>query len=398
VTSSKTLVGGLVAAALAGAGIAIGVVAAFGGLSEDKQEVVLSAQPTAQAVTRSTAAPAGGDGQLSVNEIYNRAAPGVVQVTSTAETTTVDPFFGSPETQTQKALGSGFVIDKAGHIVTNDHVVAGAKSVRVSFSENDSLKAKVVGVDPSSDIAVLQIDAHSRALQPLTLGNSNTVRVGDAVVAIGNPFGLDRSITSGIVSALQRPITAPNGFTIDHVIQTDAALNHGNSGGPLLNMQGEVIGVTSQIETAGGDGNVGIGFAIPINTVRTVAAQLIRSGHVQHPFLGIEVVPVTTSIAHLFRLPARHGLLVKSVCRQSGAARAGLRAAEQTVVVAGESWPLGGDLIVGVDDQRVSTTDALRAVVATKKPGDRVQLRLYRGTKAMTVTVELRNQPSSLRC
>ena len=189
---------------------------------------------------------------LSINDIYRRSAPGVVQVTSTTIVTVpADPFFGDlfPQQQQQQSLGSGFVVDKAGHVVTNYHVVQGAKQIRVSFSNGASMKATVVGTDPSSDLAVLKIDASSRALTPLPLGNSDAMQVGDPVVAIGNPFGLDRTVTAGIVSAIQRAITAPNGYTIDHVIQTDAAINHGNSGGPLLNGRGEVIGVNSQIET-----------------------------------------------------------------------------------------------------------------------------------------------------
>src|SRR6266516_882312 len=303
---------GFAGAAAAGAAIALGVAASlggFGGKTSTVREVLsVSAQGAEEASLRSATQP------LTIHQIYVRAAPGVVQVTSTSvvRQQLTDPFFGAPfgppQQQTEQALGSGFVIDKAGHIVTNEHVVAGAKSVRVSFSDNESLPAKIVGVDPSSDIAVLQVDARSRALTPLELGNSDAVRVGDSVVAIGNPFGLDRSITSGIVSALQRPITAPNGFTIDHVIQTDAALNHGNSGGPLLNARGQVVGVNAQIQTAGGEGNVGIGFAIPINTVKQVAAQLIKSGHVEHAFLGVEAKAVTPEIARLFHLPGRQGV------------------------------------------------------------------------------------------
>ena len=187
------------------------------------------------------------------------------------------------------------MIDKAGHIVTNYHVVEHARSVDVSFSNNESMKAKLVGADPSTDIAVLQVDAHSRALTPLALGNSDAVRVGDSVVAIGNPFGYDRTVTAGIVSALQRVIQAPNSYSIDHVIQTDAALNKGNSGGPLLDARGNVIGVNSQIAAAtrAPSGNVGIGFAVPINTVKTVAAQIIKTGHAEHAFLGISLQAVT---------------------------------------------------------------------------------------------------------
>jgi S1-C subfamily serine protease len=399
VTGWRTTVG-LPGAALSGAALAVGVVAGFGGLSgrtTTVREIVnVPAQPGSEASFGSATQP------LSVNEIYRRAAPGVVQVTSTAlvrqET---DPFFGPfalPQQQTQKALGSGFVIDKAGHIITNDHVVAGARSVEVSFSNNESMKAKIVGVDPSSDVAILKVAARSRALTPLRLGNSDTVQVGDPVVAIGNPFGLDRSITSGIVSALQRPITAPNGFTIDHVIQTDAVLNHGNSGGPLLNSRGQVIGVSSQIQTAGGDGNVGIGFAIPINTVKSVAAQLMKTGRVDHTFLGIDGKPVTRSIAKLFHLPAQHGVLVGGVCTGSGAAKAGLHGSTNDVVVSGESWPLGGDLIVKVDGATVASTDRLRALVAAKKPGDTVHVTIFRNTKERTIDVKLGRQPASAKC
>src|SRR5262245_10224310 len=194
---------------------------------------------------------------MTINGIYRAAAPGVVQITSTSIVTVPtlgffdDPF--APQQEEEESLGSGFVLDKAGHIVTNYHVVKDAKSVQVSFSNGENVKAKIVGSDPSSDIAVLEVQTHSRALTPLRWGDSDAVQVGDSVVAIGNPFGYTRSVTAGIVSALDRPLTAPNNFSISHAIQTDAALNHGNSGGPLLDARGEVIGVNSQIST----GNTG---------------------------------------------------------------------------------------------------------------------------------------------
>lgn len=389
---------GLAAAALAGAGIAVGIVAGFGGLSQRSATVreVVNV-PAQNASLRTSNRP------LTIHEIYERAAPGVVQVTSTTLIKTApDPFldpFGGPQTEEQKALGSGFVIDKAGHIVTNFHVVDGASSIEVSFSDNDHLKAKVVGTDPSTDLAVLQVDAHSRALVPLRLGDSDTVQVGDPVVAIGNPLGEDRSITSGIVSALQRRIFAPNGYPIDKVIQTDAALNHGNSGGPLIDSRGRVIGVNSQIQTTGAsDGNIGIGFAIPINTVKQVAAELIDRGKVEHAFLGIDAKPVTPEIAKLFRLPAGHGLLVAGVCSGSGAGEAGLRGPTNTVVVAGESWPLGGDLIVKADGARLASIDRLRSIVSAKKPGDKVKLEIFRDATKLTLDVKLGRQPSSPRC
>jgi S1-C subfamily serine protease len=348
---------------------------------------------------------AGASKPLTIHDVYARAAPGVVQVTATRRVAVqtnpfLDPFgFGGTTAETQEALGSGFVIDKAGHIVTNYHVVQGAQRVQVSFSNNERLAAQVVGRDPATDVAVLQVKAQSRALTPLDLGNSDAVRVGDAVVAIGNPLGEDRSITSGIVSALQRRIFAPNGAPIDNVIQTDAALNHGNSGGPLLNTRGRVIGVNSQIQTADGSGgNIGIGFAIPVNTVKNVAAQLIAKGVVEHPFVGLSARAITPRVAALFRLPVKRGLLVGKVCKTSGAADAGVRGARQEVTLAGVTWPLGGDIIVKVDGLRVASLDQLRTIVADKKPGDSVELELYRSTSTLDVKVKLGRQPSTLLC
>ena len=389
----------LVVAAAIGAGLTLGGVAAFAGLDGHTTTV-------REIVSGATSAPASfrTGRPLSINEIYRAAAPGVVQVTSTSVVrvdSNTDPFgfplpgFSFPQQETQRALGSGFVIDKAGHIVTNYHVVAGAKSVEVSFSNHDSMKARVVGKDPGTDIALLKVDARSRALTPLALGDSDTVRVGDSVVAIGNPFGLDRSVTAGIVSALQREISAPNSYTIDHVIQTDAAINHGNSGGPLINANGRVVGVNAQIETGqAGEtgGNVGIGFAIPINTVRTVVAQLLKNGSVEHASLGITGVAITAEIASVFHFPVSHGVLVASVKSGSGAAKAGLHPATTQAVVAGDTWPIGGDLIVKADGQTISSLERLRDVIAAKKPGDTLQLELYRSTKKMTVDAKLGRQ------
>jgi S1-C subfamily serine protease len=279
---------GLVASAFLGGGIALGGAAALGKLG-DKTTVIREEMPPP------SSAPAAFQAgrRESINEIYRSSAPGVVHIeTTTRVSQQNDPFFGNPfgtTTETQRALGSGFVIDRAGDIVTNYHVVHGAATIQVSFSNNERYRAHLVGSDPSTDIAVLKVNVQASALKALPLGNSDAVRVGDQVIAIGNPFGLDRSVTSGIVSAVQRRIEAPNNLSIAHVIQTDAALNHGNSGGPLLDAQGDVVGVNAQIETGGvGDGNVGIGFAIPINTVKDVVGQLIRHGKVEHAFLGIE--------------------------------------------------------------------------------------------------------------
>ncbi len=376
----------LVLAAVLGGGIALGGAAALGKLGERTTVVRADASPRSEPVAFAKAK------RHTIGEICRSAAPGVVHITSTSKGTDA---FGAQ--QEQQALGSGFVIDKAGHIVTNFHVIQGSSSVQVSFSNNESLKAKIVGSDPATDIAVLKVDAQSRALKPLALGNSDRVRVGDEVIAIGNPLGFDRSVTSGIVSAVQREIVAPNQVSsIGHVIQTDAALNHGNSGGPLLNANGEVIGVNAQIRSgANSDGNIGIGFAIPINTVRNVASELIDSGKIEHAFLGIEAKAIDPQIAKILHLPVKHGLLVARVLKGTGAAAAGLKAGASKIVVQGESWPAGGDIIVKADGRTLASIEELRDVIAGKKPGSSLKLELYRGTRKMSVTVKLGRQPAS---
>jgi S1-C subfamily serine protease len=234
-------------------------------------------------------------------------------------------------------------------------------------------------------------------VRPLKLANSDSVQVGDTAIAIGYPLGLDRTATAGIVSGLERQISAPNGFSIDKVIQTDAAVNPGNSGGPLLNGRGEVIGVNSQISTGntGQQGNLGIGFAIPSNTVRNVVAQIIQNGRVEHAWLGISGQELTPSIAQLFRLPVSHGVLVANVKAGSGAAHAHLHRSTNTVIVAGESWPLGGDIIVSVDGTPIQTMNKLVEVISNHKPGDTIRLVVYRGNAKKTIEVKLGRQPSS---
>ena len=300
-----------------GGGVALGGAAAVGALDTGGSTTVVEQTSAAP----STVPAVAGKG-LTVNEIYKRMGPGVVQITTTigASTSTDGQF-----QQSSQALGSGFVLDKEGHIVTNYHVIDGATSIEVRFSNDDTLKATLVGSDPSTDVALLKVDASPDALTPLSLADSTQVEVGDPVVAIGNPFGLERTVTTGIVSALQRAVKAPNGYSIDHVIQTDAAINHGNSGGPLLNTLGAVIGINSQIETGGsGDGNVGIGFAVPSNTVKSVIDQLLASGKVDHAFLGVSAIAVTSDIAKSFNLPVSKGLVIQTV--NEGLRRSGRRA------------------------------------------------------------------------
>jgi S1-C subfamily serine protease len=376
------------AGALAGAAVLGGLVAVGVG-----QTVANGSTTTVvREVQGGTAEPATfpSSGGKEISDIYEGAKHGVVQVTSTSVVS--NDLFGAQE---QQAQGSGFVIDKDGHVVTNYHVVQGAKKVQVSFSDEEQMNATVVGSDPSTDIAVLKIQgAMSRSLTPLVLGDSTRVKVGDAVVAIGNPFGLERTVTAGIVSALQRQIQAPNGFQIDEVIQTDAAINHGNSGGPLLNANGDVIGVNAQIETESG-GNVGIGFAIPIDTVKDVASQLIKEGKVEHAYLGVELATITSDLASNFRVPVDQGVLIQHVRDGSPAADAGLKGGTTQVVLAGQTYWLGGDVITHADGQAVETSDELASVVTSKEPGDSLDLEVHRGQETLNVTVQLGRQPST---
>jgi S1-C subfamily serine protease len=360
----------------------------LGGLGSDKTTTI------ERVVQSDTPVSLKSEKRNWINELYRREGGGVVQITSESVVETRS-LFGT-QRQVQRVLGSGFVIDKAGNILTNYHVVQGARSARVSFSNRDNVKAEIVGEDPTTDVAVLRVDEPQSALDPLPLGNSDTVQVGDPVVAIGNPFGLERSVTAGIVSALQRQLSNSVGTSIDHVIQTDAAINHGNSGGPLLNDRGRVIGINTAILTGSTteQGNVGVGFAVPINTVKKVAGQLIKNGRVERGFLGVRVVPITKQLFDLLRLPIDHGLLVERVERGSAAANAGLRVGKQKVVVSGNSYVVGGDIITAVDGKAVNSFEELSNAISSKKPGDEVTLTIYRNGKQQTVTAKLGRQPA----
>jgi S1-C subfamily serine protease len=378
----------LLVVALVGAGLALGGAALLGKLGDHTtvQQVLTTSRPATATVQSSSKG-------LTPEAIYQHDGPGVVQITATSVTQSApDPFNFFPSTpQTSKSLGSGFVLDRAGHIITNFHVIQGAQKVQVSFSGQDQLPATVVGKDRSTDVAILKIDAHSRALTPLPLGNSDVVRVGDPVYAIGNPFGLTRTLTTGVVSAVQRQIFAPNGVPIDSAIQTDAAINHGNSGGPLIDVGGRVIGVTSQIQTGSdqNQGNVGIGFAIPVNTVRDIAGQIIANGKAQHAFLGVGAAAVTPQLQKLFNLPTSRGLLVRDVTKGSGADKAGIKGGTTSVVVQGESYKVGGDIITKIDGTPVNSYDQLYAAVQRKHPGDSLKIELYHHNSKRTVTAKL---------
>ncbi|MDP9344559.1 MAG: trypsin-like peptidase domain-containing protein, partial [Actinomycetota bacterium] len=267
---------------------------------------------------------------LTARDIYKRDAPGVVFIRADVvqKSQATSPFdFGMPQEQRGQSTGSGFVIDKKGTILTNAHVVAGAQNISVQFQNKQSATARVLGTDESTDLAVLKVDPAGQQLHPLALGSSKSVQVGDPAIAIGNPFGLERTLTTGVISAVQRTIRAPNNFQIDQVLQTDAPINPGNSGGPLIDASGRVIGINSQIETGGSSsaGNLGIGFAVPIDTAKQIIPQLEKSGRVDRGFLGVTTLTVDKSLKGL-NLPIGHGALVQSVTPGSPAQEAGIRA------------------------------------------------------------------------
>ena len=305
------------------------------------------------------------DGALTIGQVYDRTNASVVEITVTTQA----PADGPMGSGTAQAQGSGFVYDSSGHVITNAHVVDGAESAKVRFADGKTYDATVVGVDASTDLAVLKVEAPSSALHPLELADSSQAAVGDVVVAIGSPFGLENSVTTGIVSALGRSMKAPNGYTITGSIQTDAAINHGNSGGPLLNLDGKVVGVNAQIESESG-GNDGVGFAIPSSTVKSIVTQILEDGSVQHAYLGVSVTAAADGTA---------GAQLAEVRSGTPAAEAGLQA---------------GDVLTAVDGDAVSSAAALQSAIDARKPGDRVILDYLRDGAHRTVTVTLGTRPS----
>jgi S1-C subfamily serine protease len=374
-------------------GLIVAVVAAVllgsGAIDTGKTTTVVQRQAPLAPSSSQAAEEAGGP--LTVGDIYKKAGPGVAYIRSTIVETTPTPF-GLPQQQPGEATGSGFVLNDQGYIATNAHVVNGAKDVQVSFGKGTPVPAKVVGKDVSTDLAVIKVDPSKVKLTPLPLGSSSALRVGDPVVAIGNPFGFDDTVTTGIVSALGREIKAPNNFSIDHTIQTDAAINPGNSGGPLLDQQGRVIGINSQIATGGnGKGSVGIGFAIPIDLAKQVFPALIKTGRVPHAYIGITTALLSPTMVKDFNLPADKGALVQAVEPGSPADKAGLHAGKTPMA---GNLTAGGDLIVGVDGKPVLTPSDVAAAIADDKPGDQVTIEFYRGHAKQTVTVTLADRPA----
>jgi len=341
----------LVAAAVIGAGVY--AFAGSGTKTVVRQVTVAGTQPAAQT---STSSP-------SVTNVASSSLRGVVEIT-VSSSAGFDPYGGQQE---QQALGSGFVYDSNGDIITNDHVVDGAQSITVRFANGQTFKATLVGADPSTDLAVVKVNAPSSLLHPLPLGDSGTLQVGQGVVAIGSPYGLEGTVTAGIVSALHREMTAPNNYTIADSIQTDAAINHGNSGGPLLDLNAKVVGVNAQIDSDSGD-NSGVGFAIPSNTVRSIVTQLISSGSVHHAYLGVGIADASNG-----------GAKLTDVRQGTPAANAGLQV---------------GDVITKVDGASVADAAALGSAIDAKKPGDSVTITYVRNGSSHTAKVTLGTRPS----
>jgi S1-C subfamily serine protease len=385
--------------ALIGGGIVVAVIAAAGDLGKREKSVT-----TVQAAPLAPSNASQQSKGLSPHDIYVKDAPGVAFVTSTIVQKTESPFnlFGGGETQRQgQATGSGIVIDDNGTILTNYHVVENAIKVTVSFEKGKTVDAQVVGKDPSNDLAVLRIHPDGLTLHPLTLGSSSGVQVGDPVLAIGNPFDLERTLTTGVISALQRQITAPNGFAIDNVLQTDAPINPGNSGGPLLDASGRVIGINSQIETGGsGGGSVGIGFAVPIDTAKGEISQLEKGGTVRGAYIGLTSLTIDGSLSAL-NLPVKSGALVQSVQKGTPAEKAGIRGGTVSGSTENGQVAVGGDIVVSIDGKAVNSSEDLAADVSAKKPGDKVTVGLLRangkgGYEHKTVTVTLASRPNSV--
>jgi S1-C subfamily serine protease len=374
-----TLAAALAAVVLAGA--ALGVALGSGGAGRTVTTV------TEGATTVDVTSPAAA--------VARRASDGVVGILATTQVDAGGTPYDSPQTQEGVVAGSGFVLDRQGHILTSDHVVEGATRLHVTFADGHKVHARVVGRDPVLDLAVLSVRVPRSTLHPLALGSAGSLRVGDPVAAIGDPFDLDRSVSAGIVSAVGREMTAPNGFAIPDAIQTDAAINHGNSGGPLLDARGRVVGVAAQIADSGVDGNVGVGFAVPIDrTARRAIASLERTGRAAHPWLGLALGRIDAILATSSRVQATHGALVTGVVAGGPGAQAGLRGGTTIAAVDGATYCMGGDVITGVGGRRVADPDALETAVEPRAPGDTIALAVVHpdGSRA-TVKLTLGTKP-----
>ena len=395
--------------ALAGGGVAAVGMHALDDTSKTVTTTVAAPAPSSGGSTGGASSSADANaafarsGGKSVSQIYKNDAPGVVTITSTIPSTTSGDFspFGPGQGQDATAQGSGFVIDKQGRILTNAHVVEGATSVVVAFEDGVTAKATVLGRDSLYDLAVIKVDVPASELHPLKLGSVNSVQVGDPVVAIGNPFGYAQTVTAGIVSAKGRILTSPEGGTkiIPGAIQTDAAINHGNSGGPLIDRHGNVIAINAQIadpQISGTNANAGVGFAIPIDLAKRALKNLEQGQPVSHPYLGIRVDALNSSIAAAnSKLPA-HGLLIAGVAKDSPAAAAGLKGGSSKLTVGTQSYCVGGDTITAINGHAVNTLEDLQSRISNFAAGDALHLAVTGsdGNKR-SVTVTVGSMPST---
>ncbi|RLC61312.1 MAG: 2-alkenal reductase [Chloroflexota bacterium] len=364
------------------------------------ESLFIPATPTPVAVPTPTLAPSPVPAvpeepanalEAQVEAVYDLAGPAVVNITSVSY---AYDFFFRPVPQ--EGTGSGFIYDTEGHIVTNYHVVENAEELSVTLADGRVFSAEIVGVDPSNDLAVIRIEADNLP-GPVALGDSDTLRVGQFVVAIGNPFGLERTLTVGVISSLGRIIQSPDGRFIGEAIQTDAAINPGNSGGPLLNLQGQVIGVNSQIVSPS-RANAGIGFAVPVNTVRRVVPQLIAHGHYPHPWLGVQLLDLTSERAKVIRQVGMEvpdeGLLVLEVVPDSPADRAGIRGGDRIVRLGNVRIPLGGDVIIAINGEPMTNIQELTVYLETQtQVGDTVEVTIIRDGKEQSIRVKLAERP-----
>jgi S1-C subfamily serine protease len=352
--------------------------ARFGPHEPTKVEAVpLGATPVSQRDTVLT-----DDESINVR-IYRQASPAVANILT--EATEYD-FFMDPVPV--KGAGSGFLIDKRGYILTNFHVVEGAQSIEVVLGDQSHYPAKFIGADQRNDVALLKIDPKGKNLVVLSLGDSGALQVGQKVLAIGNPFGFQSTLTTGVVSALGRTVQTGQNTFIDEAIQTDAAINRGNSGGPLINTHGEVIGINSAIYTPSGT-TAGIGFAIPVNTAKNIASDLITDGRVHRAFLGVETLPVGGWLGEALDLPVKEGLLVERATKGGPAAAAGIHGGDRVAEAGMRRIAIGGDVIVAIDSQKVASQLDVNLALNHKRPGDSVTVTLYRGGKKMDVPVKL---------
>jgi len=334
-----------------------------------------------------TAAPALSADERSTIDVYRRSTPAVVNITTRAVEWNF--FYGAVPSG---GTGTGFIVNPDGTIVTNYHVVRDAQQIVVTRIDGSSAAAQLVGYDPLTDLAVVKIDPEGARLPTLPLGDSSQLQVGQKVLAIGNPFGLQATLTTGVVSALQRTLRTPGGAIIDEAIQTDAAINPGNSGGPLLDSQGRVIGVNTMIFTPSG-GSVGIGFAIPISTVRFILGDLVRYGKPKRPWLGISSLEVGPELAEALSLPVKSGVLVAEVVAGGPADHAGLRGGQRTIVVGRMRFPTGGDIIVSLDGHKVESQGDINLSLFKKRPGETVEVVFYRGGQKQTAKIVLAERP-----